>query len=87
MISPGDVALLKSEIERLEKAWSELSDSGVRKQIDAWIDDHKKKLRSGELQSSPRKPTSKSDDAGKPLRGFPLPGAKNLRRQSGDAGA
>jgi hypothetical protein len=53
MISPGDVTLLKSEIARLEKARRELSDSGLRKQIEAWIDDHKKKLGSGEIESGP----------------------------------
>jgi len=64
MLAPDDVALLKSEvallkseIERLEKARSECSDSGIRKQIDVWIDDHKKKLRvSDEIQSGLRKP-------------------------------
>jgi hypothetical protein len=47
------LAFLKSEIERLEKARRECFDSGIQKQIEVWIDDNKKKLRSGEIQSRP----------------------------------
>jgi hypothetical protein len=63
MLSPGDIAFLKSEIAQLEKARMECSDNGIRKQIEAWIDGNKKKLHSGEIQSSPRKPPSKSDES------------------------
>jgi hypothetical protein len=52
MLSPGELAFLKSEIERLEKARRECSDSGIRKQIEVWIDDNKKKLHANEIQSS-----------------------------------
>jgi hypothetical protein len=62
MLSPGELAFLKSEIERLEKARRECSDSGIRKQIEVWIDDNKKKLHANEIQSSQRKPPSKSGD-------------------------
>jgi hypothetical protein len=62
MLSPGDLAFLRAEIARLEKALTECTDSGIRKQIEVWIDDNKKKLLAGEIQSSPRKPASESDD-------------------------
>jgi hypothetical protein len=44
MLPPGDVALLKSEIARLEKARRDCFDSGIRKVIEARIDDNRKKL-------------------------------------------
>jgi len=62
MLSRGEVATVRAEIERLEKALRECTDSGIRKRIEVWIDDNKKKLLSDESQSSPRKPPSKSDD-------------------------
>jgi hypothetical protein len=63
MLSPGDIAFLKSEIARLEKARMECSDNGLRKQIEVWIDANKKKLHAGEIQSSQQKPPSKSDES------------------------
>jgi hypothetical protein len=68
ILSPGELAIIRAEIERLETALKECTDSGIRKQIEVWIDDNKRKLLSGEVQSSPRKPPSKSDDPGKSLR-------------------
>jgi hypothetical protein len=56
MLSRGEVATIRTEIARLEKALKECTDSGIRKQIEVWIDDNRRKLRSGEIQSGPRKP-------------------------------
>jgi hypothetical protein len=47
MLSPGDKAIIKAEIERLQKAQRECTDGGIRKQIDAWIEEQKQKLDSG----------------------------------------
>jgi hypothetical protein len=44
MLSPGEMAFIKAEIERLEKARQECNDSGLQKVIDAWIEEEKKKL-------------------------------------------
>jgi hypothetical protein len=44
MLLPGKIAFIKAEIKRLEKARQECIDSGLQKQIDAWIDELKKKL-------------------------------------------
>jgi hypothetical protein len=44
MLSPGEIAFIKAEIERLEKARRECNDSGLQKRIDAWIAEEKKKL-------------------------------------------
>jgi len=46
MLSPGEVAVIKAEIEKLEKARRECNDGGIRKRIDAWIEEQKKKLES-----------------------------------------
>jgi hypothetical protein len=48
MASPGDRTIIKAEIERLQKAQLECTDSGIRGKIDAWIVEEKKKLASGE---------------------------------------
>jgi hypothetical protein len=45
MLSQGEVAIIRAEIERLEKALRECTDSGIRDRIKAWIDEEKKKLR------------------------------------------
>ena len=68
MLSGGEVATIRANIERLEKALEECTDSGIRKQVEVWIADNKKKLCSGEIQSSPRKPPTKSNGTGKSLR-------------------
>jgi hypothetical protein len=44
MLSPGDIASIKAEIKRLEKARRECNDSGIQKQIEAWIEELKKRL-------------------------------------------
>jgi hypothetical protein len=44
MISRTDVAIIRAEIERLQKARDKCTDSGVLKQIDAWIEEQKQKL-------------------------------------------
>ena len=44
MISRSDVAVIRAEIQRLQKARDECTDSGVQKQIDAWIEEQKRKL-------------------------------------------
>lgn len=48
MISRTDVAVIRAEIERLQKAHRECMDSGVQKQIDAWIEEQKQKLVAGD---------------------------------------
>jgi hypothetical protein len=44
MLSPGEIAQTKAEIERLEKLREACTDSGIRKRIEAWIEAEKKKL-------------------------------------------
>ena len=44
MLSPGEIAFIKAEIKRLEKARQECNDSGIQKRIDVWIEELKKKL-------------------------------------------
>jgi hypothetical protein len=44
MISPGDVAIIRAEIARLEKARRECTSGGLRKRIEVWIDQQKRKL-------------------------------------------
>jgi hypothetical protein len=44
MISRSDVAVIRAEIERLQKASDECRDSGVQRRIDAWIEEQKRKL-------------------------------------------
>jgi|HubBroStandDraft_1064217.scaffolds.fasta_scaffold888494_1 hypothetical protein len=38
MLSPEEVAKIKSEIEALEKARQACADTGIEKQIDVWIE-------------------------------------------------
>jgi hypothetical protein len=45
MLSPGEIAQIKAEIERLEKLREECSDSGILERIEAWIEAEKKKLK------------------------------------------
>jgi len=52
MLSREDVAIIRAEIERLEKAREACTDSGLRKRIDAWIEEQKKKLVSAPNPSS-----------------------------------
>jgi hypothetical protein len=44
MLSPAEIALIKFEIENLEKARQTFTDSGIQKQIDIWIEALKKKI-------------------------------------------
>ena len=47
MLKPEEVAVINAEIDRLEKARKDCSDSGLRKWIEAVIEEQKKKLASG----------------------------------------
>jgi hypothetical protein len=47
MLSRAEIAKIKAEIEALEKARENCTDSGIRKLIDAWIEEQKKKLAAG----------------------------------------
>jgi hypothetical protein len=38
-----EIATIRAEIERLQKAQKECADGGIRKQIDEWIAEHKQK--------------------------------------------
>jgi hypothetical protein len=44
MISRTEVAVIRAEIERLQKAHCECTDTGAQKRIDAWIEEQKQKL-------------------------------------------
>jgi hypothetical protein len=48
MLSPGEIAIIKAEIKRLEEARKDCTDGGIRQQIDVWIEEQKKKLASGD---------------------------------------
>ena len=48
MLSPGEIARIGDEIKRLEKARENCNDGGIRKQIEAWIEEKKQKLESEE---------------------------------------
>jgi hypothetical protein len=37
MLSPGEIAKIKADSGRLEKARDECADTGIRKLIEAWI--------------------------------------------------
>jgi len=44
MISRTDVGVIKAEIERLERARDECTDSGLQRRIDGWIEEQKRRL-------------------------------------------
>jgi len=46
MLSLGEIAQIRAEIERLERLRKECTDSGIRNQIEAWIEAEKRKLAS-----------------------------------------
>ena len=48
MLSRGEVAIIITEIERLEKALKECTDGGIRERIKVWIEEEKKKLLSAD---------------------------------------
>ncbi len=47
MLSRAEMAKIRAEIEALEKARENCTDSGIRKLIEGWIEEQKKKLASG----------------------------------------
>ena len=47
MLSPAEIATVRAEIERLEEARKDCTDSGLRKWIEAAIEKQKEKLASG----------------------------------------
>ena len=49
MLPRGEVAIIRAEIERLEKALMICADGGIRKRIEVWIEEEKKKLISGDI--------------------------------------
>jgi hypothetical protein len=53
MLSPGDRAIVKAEIERLQKAQKGCTDEGIRKKIDVWIEEQKRKLAAGDYSPCP----------------------------------
>jgi hypothetical protein len=46
MLSLGEIAQIKAEIERLERLRKECTNSGIRNRIGTWIEGKKKKLTS-----------------------------------------
>jgi len=44
MISRTDVGVIKADIERLERARDECTDSGLQRRIDGWIEEQKRRL-------------------------------------------
>jgi hypothetical protein len=53
MISRTEVAVIRSEIERLQKARNECTDSGLQQRIDAWIEEEKRKLVAEDSSKAP----------------------------------
>ena len=47
MLSPTEIATIRAELERLEKALKNCADSGLRKWIEGAIEKQKQKLASG----------------------------------------
>ncbi len=47
MLSREEMAQIKAEIKRLEKARDECTDTGTRERIEAWIEEQKKALATG----------------------------------------
>jgi hypothetical protein len=52
MLSPRAIAQIKAEIERLEEYRKTCSDDGIRKVIEGWIEQQKKKLAEGTEKDS-----------------------------------
>ena len=53
VLSPGEIAKIKADIERLEKALDECRDKPIRELIEAWIKEQKQKLASGKNPKQP----------------------------------
>ena len=49
MLSPRETTRLKAEIQRLENAHKECTDSGIRGAIEAWIKEEKERLQSAQV--------------------------------------
>lgn len=47
MLSPQEVAIIRAEIERLEKARKEFTDGSIQRLIDDWIEEQRRKLAAG----------------------------------------
>jgi hypothetical protein len=47
MLSRGEIAKIRADIESLEKARDQCADTGIRKLIEARIEEQKQKLASG----------------------------------------
>jgi hypothetical protein len=50
MLSPGEIAQIRAEIERLDQLRKECTDSGIRRLIEAWIEAEKRKLAPEEIR-------------------------------------
>jgi len=48
MLSPQEVAIIRAEIERLEKVRKEFDDGSIQRMIDDWIEDERRKLVAGD---------------------------------------
>ncbi len=47
MLLPGEIEKIRADVERLENARDEGADTGIRKLIEAWIEEPKQKLACG----------------------------------------
>ena len=56
MLSPKDIAKLKAEIERLERAGKACTDTRIQNRIEALIEELKQKLASGKTSKWPTVP-------------------------------
>lgn len=46
MLSPGEIAKIRAEIKRLERARENCNDGGIQKWIEGWIKEQKQRLES-----------------------------------------
>ena len=54
MLAAEEVAKIKAEVEKFEDALRECTDSGIRKLIEDWIADAKKRLEADQDSKPPR---------------------------------
>jgi hypothetical protein len=52
VLSSSTIAQIKAEIERLERAREQTNDEGIKRVIDGWIEEQKKKLAEGKAKDS-----------------------------------
>jgi len=52
MLSPGAKAQIKAEIERLEELLKMCNDEGIKRVIQGWVEEQKKKLAEGTAKDS-----------------------------------